>query len=283
MHLLTRKQLADIQQLQLICEEFEPIELKLNWDMLKTRNDYLKQDFFHYENGMLVGFIGLYGFGQTVEVCGMVHPHFRRKGIFTRLYQEALTTIEKKEYKKILFNAPSQSETAKGFLQTIPCVYSFSEHQMKWKEKELTFFKDVKLKLATPTDLEMEVQLDIQCFGVEESDAKEFYEKQRYEYDQHYMIEVDDKAVGKLRVSHNENKEAWIYGFAILPAYQGQGIGRKALTNIVLNEHLIGFSIFLEVEANNANALRLYESCGFKAFHSQDYYEKSDFKESKES
>ena len=68
------------------------------------------------------------------------------------------------------------------------------------------------------------------------------------------------------------NGDSWIYGFAVFPELQGKGIGRKALSKVVKMENEKGLSIFLEVEAKNAHALRLYESCGFKRFHSQDYY-----------
>jgi ribosomal protein S18 acetylase RimI-like enzyme len=85
------------------------------------------------------------------------------------------------------------------------------------------------------------------------------------------MIEWEGKSVGKMRISHTDG-EAWIYGFAVHPDFQGRGIGRKALINVVLEQHQNGFPVFLEVEAKNANALKLYEACGFRAYHSQDYY-----------
>ncbi|HYK73706.1 MAG TPA: GNAT family N-acetyltransferase [Pseudoneobacillus sp.] len=269
--MLSSKQLVDIKELQKACEAGESFELKLNWDMLETRPENEIHDFFHYEGDKLIGFIGLYGFGNKVELCGMVHPEFRRKGIFTELYQKAEKMMEEQKYKVILLNAPSNSESAKGFLQTIPCSYSFSEHQMKWKEKELVKQEDVSLRFSTPEDLELEIQLEVQCFGFEESDAREYNEGQIRLVDEYYMIEAAGKTVGKMRVSHS-NGEAWIYGFAVLTDHQGKGIGRKALTNVVLKEHQEGYPVFLEVEAKNDNALRLYQSCGFEAYHSQDYY-----------
>ncbi|MEH7124590.1 GNAT family N-acetyltransferase [Bacillus sp. JJ1773] len=269
--MLTSKQLTDIKELQQACEASESFELKLNWDMLKTRTGKDKEDFFYYEDEKLVGFIGLYGFGNKVEICGMVHPDFRRKGIFTGLYHEALHEVKEKGYRKVLLNAPTNSKSAKGFLETIPCKYSLSEYQMKWEETELNISEDVTLKLSAPDDFELEVQLEVQCFGFEEEEARAF-NTQRFDDDQYLIILFNGKAVGKIRVSHLDG-EAGIYGFAVLPEFQGNGIGRKALTNIVIKEHKAGFPIFLEVEAKNAHALRLYESCGFRAYHSQDYYE----------
>lgn len=268
--MLTSKQIVDIKELQKACEAGESFELKLNWDMLQTRPENEIHDFFYYENDKLIGFIGLYGFGNKVELCGMVHPDYRRKGIFSQLFNQAAKEMEERKYKQILLNAPTKSESAKGFLQTIPCSYSFSEHQMKWEEKELVKQEDVNLRHSTPEDLEIEIQCDIQCFGFEEEDARGYNEQIRL-VDEYYIINWNGMSVGKMRISHMAG-EAWIYGFAVLPEYQGKGIGRKALTNVVMEQTQKGYPVFLEVEAKNANALRLYESCGFNAYHSQDYY-----------
>jgi ribosomal protein S18 acetylase RimI-like enzyme len=92
--------------------------------------------------------------------------------------------------------------------------------------------------------------------------------------DECLIIEASGKTAGKMRVAES-NGEAWIYGFAVFPELQGKGIGRKALSRVVKMEHQKGRSVFLEVEAKNAHALRLYESCGFRSYHSQDYYESS--------
>lgn len=272
--MLTKEQITEIKELQRVCEEGESLQLKLNWDMLQTREENEKNDFFHYENGKLVGFLGLYGFGNKVEVCGMVASNYRRKGIFTQLYHQAEKELEKRGIKQILFNTPSSSNSGKGFLQSIPCSYSFSEHQMKWEETELTNKEDIILRHATPDDLESEIQLDVQCFHFEEDDARGYNIRLKSEnVDQFYIIESEGHRVGKIRVSYLDG-EAWIYGFAVFPEYQGKGIGRKALSAIIIKEHKAGFPIFLEVEVKNTNALKLYESCGFKSYHSQDYYQK---------
>ncbi|WP_313802598.1 GNAT family N-acetyltransferase [Cytobacillus sp.] len=271
--MLTAKQLSDIKELQQICEKGEPFELKLNWDMLQSREENEVNDFFHYEDGKLVGFLGLYGFGNKVEVCGMVAPDYRRRGIFTQLYRNAHNVLKERGIQHILLNTPSISTSGKAFLQSIPCSYSFSEHQMKWGNMDLSYQEDVVLRPSTSDDFETEVQLDVQCFHFEEKDARDYNERiKRDNTDQFYIIESKEMPVGKMRVSHTDG-EAWIYGFAIFPEYQGKGIGRKALTNTILREQIEGFPIFLEVEAKNAHALKLYESCGFKAYHSQDYYQ----------
>ncbi|MBB2479403.1 GNAT family N-acetyltransferase [Bacillus sp. APMAM] len=271
--MLSKKQLGEIKQLQLACEQEEAIHLKLNWDMLELRNDQELTDFFHYENEKLVGFLGMYSFGNKVEVCGMVHPHYRCKGIFTRLLKEALAEVKKQEVEVVLLNAPANSYSAQCFLRTVPCQLSFSEYQMKWTEIDLGNEQQIVIRKSTDNDLETEIQLDVECFGFKEEEARNHSKRIRKENTQsYYIIEEDQQPVGKIRVQHL-NGEAWIYGFAIFQKYQGKGIGSKALKRIIREQHALGYPIFLEVETENENALKLYQSCGFKTVDGQDYYQ----------
>lgn len=271
--MLTREELNIIKELQEICEKEGGFQLKLNFDMLENRTENRTEDFFYYENGRLAGFLGSYGFGNKIELCGMVHPDYRRRGIFSKLLDLGIEEAKRRNVRTILLNAPSESLTAKGFLKTIPCAYSFAEYQMKWQQTELSEDAAVTVRPSISTDdLEAEIQLEVTAFGFNEREAREFNQQLREtDTDQHLIIEAEGKIAGKIRLSES-NGEAWIYGFAVFPELQGKGIGRKALSKVVKMEQQKGLPIFLEVEAKNAHALKLYESCGFKSYHSQDYY-----------
>ncbi|MFX3636637.1 MAG: GNAT family N-acetyltransferase [Candidatus Pristimantibacillus sp.] len=268
--MLTTKQLKDIEQLQKECETHDHLQLKLNWEMLRNRgSDQL--DFFHYENDELVAFLGLYAFGSTVEVCGMVNPSERRKGHFHRLFRLGMEEVKQNGYKKILLNAPMGSNTARAFLSKQGAEYAFSEHQMEWQEKPHEETNNILLRQATLEDYEMRVRLSITAFGVDEEDARVMESKALGDSTDMFMIVVNEGTVGKIRVSREEG-QAWIYGFAILPEYQGKGIGRKVLRRVIKEQSSAGYSVHLEVETKNDHALGLYESVGFKAVHAQDYY-----------
>jgi len=271
--MLTKEELASIKELQATCERDGGFQLKLNFDMLETRAGREQEDFFHYEDGKLVGFLGSYGFGNKVELCGMVHPDFRRRGIFTKLLAIGLEVANKRGFQTILLNAPTDSLSAKEFLKNIPCAFSVAEYQMKWQKTDLGEDPAVTLRSSiTEEDFEIEVQLEVLAFGFEEEESREFNLKLRENhFEENFIIEVDGKAAGKMRVAESDG-EAWIYGFAVFPELQGKGIGRKALSRVVKLEDQKGLSVFLEVEAKNAHALKLYESCGFRSYHSQDYY-----------
>lgn len=271
--MLTKEELFAIKTLQEICEKEDNLQLKLNFDMLENRCGNRKEDFFHFEDGKLVGFLGSYYFGNKVEICGMVHPDYRRRGLFTTLLEMALEEAGKREARTVLLNAPTESQSANEFLKNIPCTLAMVEYQMRWQNTELPDYQTVTVRPSfSEEDFEAEIQLDVQCFGLNEKEARQYKQETKdLTTDQMLIIEADGKIAGKMRLSEM-NGDSWIYGFAVFPELQGKGIGRKALSKVVKMENEKGLSIFLEVEAKNANALRLYESCGFKRFHSQDYY-----------
>lgn len=271
--MLTKEKLNEIKTLQEICEKEGNLQLKLNFDMLESRSENRKEDFFHYVDSKLVGFLGSYYFGNKVEICGMVHPDYRRRGIFSKLLEAGLEEAKKREARTILLNAPTESQSAKEFLKNIPSTLSMVEYQMKWQKTDLAEEDSVTVRPSfSKEDMEAEIQLDVHCFGLNEKEARQYkQETKELDTDLRLIIEAEGKIAGKMRLSEM-NGESWIYGFSVFPELQGKGIGRKALSNVVKMQDEKGFSIFLEVESKNAHALRLYESCGFRSYHSQDYY-----------
>ncbi|EIT86967.1 GNAT family acetyltransferase [Fictibacillus macauensis ZFHKF-1] len=266
-------QWSKVRQLQDTCEAADSIVLKLNWDMLREPHRY-NQDFFYEEEDELVGFVGLYEFGNKVELCGMVHPEWRRKGIFTRLMQKALVEVEKKQYKTVLFNAPASSSSGKALLASMPCTYEMTEYQMRCLPssnlKTLPTNEQISLRVANDQDRPFEITLDVTCFGYSEEEAQQMNQRIHKEVHQSFwIIENQNCPVGKVRLSKAEG-DLWIYGLAVAPDKQGKGIGRATLSALI-NMHSKE-PLFLDVEASNRHALKLYEACGFETFQAQDYY-----------
>jgi ribosomal protein S18 acetylase RimI-like enzyme len=271
--MLNEQQLKDIERLQETCEQHDKCQLKLNGDMLRSRQTDL-DDYFYYREGELIGFLGLYGFGSSYELCGMVHPKYRQKGIFKGLFNQAVLSLKNRGIKKLLINTPGASKTGKKFIAAIHSEYSFSEYQMKWESKDMgEENEDVQLIPSGLEDRELIIDLDYLCFNVERDDSLDFMEMVNEDKDSSsYIIVHEGKKVGKIHVQ-SEAGRSYIYGFAVHPSQQGKGIGRKVLENTVINESKAGSDIFLEVAAKNANALRLYEGTGFVSYQVQDYFD----------
>ncbi len=81
----------------------------------------------------------------------------------------------------------------------------------------------------------------------------------------HYVAaRADDKLVGYAGIARLGRKRPYeyeIHTIGVDPAYQGQGIGRRLLTELL--EYASGGTVFLEVRTDNAAAIALYESVGF--------------------
>lgn len=167
---MNKGDITALRELRKTCEDFEQIKLKTNWTMLADETAGGKSRFY-YENGELAAFLGVYDFGDEVELCGMVRPQLRRQGIFTKLFSQAIAACQ--DYHRIILNAPANSESARGFLRSISCTYDFSEYQVKWAGTELAD-TDVTLRRATDADIDLEIQLDVLCFDSSEESAAEF-------------------------------------------------------------------------------------------------------------
>jgi diamine N-acetyltransferase len=80
-------------------------------------------------------------------------------------------------------------------------------------------------------------------------------------------IYVDDEMVGYTLYGRQDDESIfWIDRLMIAEGQRGKGYGRAALLMIIDEARKIGFSkIGLSTEPGNSNAIRLYESVGFRA------------------
>ncbi|RIW35100.1 GNAT family N-acetyltransferase [Bacillus salacetis] len=270
--MLTEQQLKDIEKLQEVCEEHGCYRLKLNDDMLRSRT-HNKDDYFYYERDVLIGYLGLYGFGSSYELCGMVHPDFRRRGIFSSLFHQAVSSLKERRINKLLINSPGSSLTGKAFTSSLPAPYSFSEYQMKWKPRDLEpVNEDIQLAPVTKEDRGLILELDYLCFNVGRDDSMEFMEHVQQEAgNSSFVIKYKGRKSGKIHIQREQDR-SYIFGFAVHPSLQGRGIGSAVLAKTVHTESMAGRSIYLEVAAKNDNALKLYEKAGFVSYQVQDYF-----------
>lgn len=279
----THETLKQIEELQQRCEEYEDLSLKLNWESLRREPGGGSAEWFViYEDELLVGFIGLYSFGSEIEVCGMVRPGYRRRGIFSSLWKRAQSYIARQGAHTVLLNAPAASKSAAGFLKTLPLAFDHAEYQMKWDEEkadERSAFENkilpddhVILRPARADEVPLLVALDSAGFGMTPQEAANMYDEFAEEgSNEHIIIELEGQPAGKLRL-WTEHHETWIYGFTVDEKLRGRGIGRSALLQTIQREKRSGNGVNLEVALDNPNALRLYESCGFVVTNKQDYF-----------
>ncbi|WP_102142293.1 ribosomal protein S18-alanine N-acetyltransferase [Mycobacterium hubeiense] len=108
-------------------------------------------------------------------------------------------------------------------------------------------------------------ELEKQLFdGDDPWPARAFYAELAVEHNRYVAARADDKLVGYAGISRLGRKPPYeyeIHTIGVDPAYQGQGIGRRMLSD------LLDFAgdgvVFLEVRTDNEAAIALYQSMGF--------------------
>jgi ribosomal protein S18 acetylase RimI-like enzyme len=272
---LNQKQIDEIKALEEVCNRFEDLTMKLNWDMLTSRAKNEVNDFLVYENEELVGYLALYVFRDSeAEVSAMVHPKHRRKRIFRKLLSQARQELMVRDIPRFLFICEEKSVSGKSTMDAIKAVYTFSEYGMTLQEvKPLSSSVKLSLKEADKEDLEDLVNMDVACFQLNKNDTSNLLQKQLGQPNRiHKVASVNGKRIGKISVLLSET-EAYIYGFCILPTYRGKGYGKTILKETVESLSNEGHSkISLEVECKNKNALILYKRCGFEVEAGYEYY-----------
>lgn len=269
-----------IRNLEDICLTEDNITLKLELEYrTEIKKDYNKSlndvnEILYYVNDELIGYAGISAFSRNIaEINGMVHPSFRRKGIFTKIIEIALDECRKRNFKEILLLGDDKSVSAMKFIEKTKGIYSFSECRMtclEWEVKEINN-ESIVVK-ATNKNAEDIDRLNTIFFG-DVSSEMILPEDEEKNNNITYFIKIDDKIIGKIKTSKEEENSIYISGFGIVPEYRRKGYGRASLVK-VLNK-LKGENISkieLDVEIKNKNALNLYKSCGFKEGSIMNYY-----------
>ncbi|MFC0189526.1 GNAT family N-acetyltransferase [Fictibacillus aquaticus] len=274
---LTKQELDDIKVLEDICSNYENITLKLNWSMLRDNKRDSENHIFYYENNVLVGFLGLYYFGRDeIEASGMVHPEYRRRGIYKQLVQTAKEECSSRSISCLILICPGNSASGHAFCKNVGSDYSFTEYYMERNDNTLMDIPAVSglgIRQAMKEDLDAIARLNQNGFDMALEDAANFASSSLLKGDT-LIAELNGTAIGKLNLRDTDN-HAFIYGFVVAKEFRGKGYGRNILMNAVVysQEKMNRLHQSLEVAATNDRALGLYKSCGFVEKSKIDYYE----------
>ncbi len=271
---LTQAELAEIEHLAQLCNSEDGLDLKLNWETLRRRSKSETNDFLYYEQNTLIGFLGLYVFNaKEAEVSGMVHPVYRRRGIFTQLLSAAQDEIRRRHIPTLLLIVEHTSSSGQAFVRQLKTTYDHSEYKMvleQFRQPE-GFDERLQFREARVDDLPALKHITAEAFGmadnevdwysahVLESSARRYYlatlsnvnivqhpanastvsNDQPIAYS-HSPKEADtDASNGSAEMVIGkldvslEGQSAFIYGFAVLPEYRGRGYGRQILARTI--------------------------------------------------
>ncbi len=300
---LDQKTYELINELQNQCFNFERVALKLELEYKlaaalemegkKERN--VIDEFLYFDGKELIGYIGICGFGgvgEQLEITGMVHPGYRRQGIFTELYQEVLKECRRRKVSSFLLLCDKESLSGQSFLRKICADFKNSEFEM-YLNKEIVFndellcgitFQKATNKDAVEVDRQNRIYFSdhVSFLEAEGTDATtnnaNMQEELLLPEDEEkrglliFLAKKEDNLVGKVHLQVN-TQVGGIYGLGVLPEYRGKGYGRAVLLFAVQEFKRRNVEqVMLQVSAVNPTALGLYQSCGFCITSTMDYY-----------
>ena len=269
---LTARELEAIAELERRVIEADGGRLKLEWGALRRRTGDRVEDLLWWEADRLVGFLGLYRFGSSLELAGMVAPDARRRGIGTALLDAAVLLFRGQGLREALLIVPRPSVTGKRLAVRRGAVLHHSEHALVLSGEPISGPREAALSLrpATAADLPVVSELLEVAFGEPAPDGLD--ERLDSRHERTVLVEVNGLAIGTLRLTRDADR-AGIYGFAIDPSWQGRGFGRGALRLACEMLRREGArQIGLEVAVENDRALGLYTSVGFTPILTEDYF-----------
>jgi ribosomal protein S18 acetylase RimI-like enzyme len=252
--------------------------LKLEWPALRARPLGLTSDFIWVVGDEIVGFIGLYQWRPIeLELCGMVQPAWRGRGIGNRLYEAAAAEASRRRPAIALLIVDRALEAGRRFALTHGGELQHSEHRMQQRRQaeERPGLPLVDVRPASADDADFVVSCLASAFEEEPAsyDPGDEAAVRGLVGATTIILEATTRdRVGMMRVER-EGGAATIYGFAVVPERQGRGYGRAALSAVTTELHRSGVGVVaLEVLSTNDSALHLYETCGFDAIGTEDYY-----------
>jgi len=276
---LTQDEIMEISRLIDICNTHDGLRMRIGLDMLRDRPGDETNDFLYYADGQLVGYLEADSWGsKDKELTGMVHPTFRRQGIFTALFAAAKEEVRQRGVQKLIMVCEHASESGRAFLATTGAEFAYAEREM-WLgrlRKRGRRTEGLSMRQANAGDIETIVSLlatDSGNFAAVEEHVMDLMGKPGgYRL---YLATLHGQPLGTVRLDFMQ-EVIGIYAFEVRLGYRGLGYGREMLEQLIhIAQAESDKPIMLDVETDNTNAVGLYLSCGFEVKTTYDYYKLS--------
>ena len=270
-----------IRRVERACKEHDGLRGSVSLDYSLNIHPDMLSLFLLYEQEELVSFLSMFvPTGEEAEISACTLPGHRRKGYFGLLLDEAGREAAEYGIRDLLFVCEAQSRDGKSALAALRAEYRFTEYVLKYrgpaKGTESPRIPRIRLREADREDLEAVIAMSQAIFHDSPDDARSwalraFESKDRVQY----IALLENQEVGMASV-YTEEGEAWIFGLGILPAYQGKGLGREMLDQLIACTKGTGIeNIAIEVDSTNESAFHLYTKHGFETETAFEYHAKS--------
>lgn len=279
-----------INKLQQECIDSDKVALKLELDYkLASSNESTKitnkiNEFMYFDGEKLIGYIGIGSFGgfnTPIEVNGMVHPEYRKQGVFKKLSELVIDEWKRRNSSSMLLLSDRTSKEGQEFIKNLGATYNHTEYEMYFRQEGSSEtskgLSNLTFRKAKNEDAYELAKQDAIYFGEEvpeENDKEKMIlpEEEEKKGIRTYLAEKDNEVIGKVRLELTD--KGGIYGLGVLPKHRRKGYAREMLkfaVNTLIEDG--AKEVMLQVDSENPNALNLYKSCGFVETSVMDYYE----------
>ena len=277
---LTEQQAEQARALRDACNSADGLDLKLGISagfMAQSAEPYA---FLCALDGVLVGFCTLSGDDDPeLELCGMVHPAYRRRGIGRALLDAALASARRRlATLRVLAICEDASAAGRAFVAAAGGKYSFSENRMETTEMlpAHATVRNLDVHEAGQDEAYELARVIATSFGQSDDHmAEDIVRDMTVEGERYFLARLGDgsnEPVGAFKIFVDKPK-AYIYAFGVLPAYRRRGYGREILEDTLSLLFAEGWTaVGLEVDADNTPAQALYRSVGFHDVTVYGYY-----------
>lgn len=279
--------LAEVGTLMRLCNAHDGLDLKLGADSPLSADEGLVVHFLYYMSGALVGYFSIDGFDEMpLEVCGMVHPDYRRRGIARALLAAVIAECRRRGNDRFLLLCEEASPTGRAFVEIVGADYCFSEHRLTLDVAALPPLppphRSFELHRISLLEAALYARVLAAAFD-EEVDTYDVVTEMDGDFGWYYLAYLDREPIGTIKAlrmdygllepDHGPRLRMGIYAFGVLPAYRGRGYGRHMLRGVIGDLLAAGYTLIsMEVETDNDKALGLYLSCGFNKTTTYGYY-----------
>jgi ribosomal protein S18 acetylase RimI-like enzyme len=244
---------SNVDRLRRACEAAEPLDLKIELD----ESDHLGRPMHVLADagGEVIGYAGVTA-DDDAEVCGMVHPSWRRRGVGTALLGGVRGAARRLGRESILVICEEAGHAGLEWMRAIGATLESTERRMVLR---LTSPPGMALTAEARLDMRPVTQADhqaiVQVLGEDYIDRPE---------ERRFVAVEGGKVVGTLRLTETTQR-TMIYGFVIEERQRGRRLGTRLLAAVIEQLRDEGIAdVGLEVDPENTRAVRLYERFGFE-------------------
>jgi ribosomal protein S18 acetylase RimI-like enzyme len=244
---------SNVDRLRRTCEAAEPLDLKIELD----ESDHLGRPMhvLAHAAGEVIGYAGVTA-DDDAEVCGMVHPSWRRRGVGTALLGGVCEAAKRLGRENILVICEEAGHVGLDWMRAIGATLESTERRMILRATSppaMALTAEARLVMRPATDADH--QAIVQVLGEDYIDRPE---------ERRFVAVEGGKIVGTLRLTETTQR-TMVYGFVIEERQRGRRLGTRLLAAVIDQLRDEGIAdVGLEVDPENTPAVRLYERFGFE-------------------